>query len=307
MLVTGAAVTAVVPATGASPLARHRHHHHHQHHAVTAHVQFATYNTRAQVPTRKAVHDVVRLSKTGADVITLQEMSNPQRRKEVLAKLVTCGGCAFRAYMPRSAVPGGTPILYREKRFELLKAGTKLVAEAEHVGSRGAGPATLRARYVNWVHLRERRTDRSVYVLNNHAVPSVQAHGGPNKKMRKRLDMYRHHMRGLQELVVRFKHHGGKVFVAGDLNVNYRGDRLTRAHVFPYYRLGKVGLRASYRTLGEPKRGTHVLSSGNANRLIDYVYYLPRPAVEPVAQHVLGGYASDHRPLFVEFAFHGRR
>ena len=271
---------------------------------VKAHVQVVTYNTAAQLSTGRAVQDVVRLAETGADVLALQEMSSPDRRRRVVDRLVRCRDCKFGAYIPQGAVPAGTPVLYRLHRFHFQGAGTEQVTEAMHVGSAGAGPATLRARFVNWVHLRERRTGRSVYVLNNHAVPTVQGDGGgPNKRMRKRLTMYRLHMRGLQDLVTRFKQRGGKVFVTGDLNVNFRTDRRFAARMFPYRRLGDVGLQASFATLGEPRRGTHVLRSGRDTRLIDYVYYLPRPSVRPLDQHVLRGYSSDHRPLLVELRF----
>jgi endonuclease/exonuclease/phosphatase (EEP) superfamily protein YafD len=166
----------------------------------------------------------------------------------------------------------------------------------------------LRARYVNWVHLRERRTGRSLFVLNTHAVPTVQAgSGGPNDRLPQRLSIYRKHMRGLQQMVTRFKKKGGKVFVTGDLNVNYRTDCRVAAHLFPYHRLGDVGMRASYRALGMPERGTHVLPSGGDRRLIDYVYYLPRRSVHPEEQHILHGYSSDHRPLLVGFALTARR
>ncbi len=270
---------------------------------VRAHVQIATYNTEAQVRTRVAVRDIVRLTETGADVVGLQEMGSPDRRSRVLQALVTCQDCKFRAYIPSGgAVPRSTPILYRAHRFTLEGSGSRQLTDATRVGAQGAGPDVLRARFVNWVHLRERRTGRSLYVLNTHAVPTVQVgSGGPNKKLPKRLAIYREHMRGLQEMVTHFKDKGGKVFVVGDLNVNYRTDCRVAAGLFPYHRLGEVGLRASFGALGMPERGTHVLPSGGDRRLIDYVYFLPRDSVHPEEQHILRGYSSDHRPVLVGF------
>jgi endonuclease/exonuclease/phosphatase (EEP) superfamily protein YafD len=252
------------------------------------------------------VRDIRELAKR-VHVLALQEMANPTRRKRVRASLVSCDRCRFDAYMPRSAVPGSTPILYRSKRFRLLKAGTRQVTKATRVGPRGAGPARIRAKYVNFVRLRDVKTGRAVVVLNNHAVPSVQARGGaPNTRLRKRLTLYRQHMRALQRMVDRFEVRG-KVFVTGDLNVNYRSDRRLAPRLFPYHRLGRLGMRASYQTLGEPGTGTHVLRSGNDRRLIDYVYYRHQRSVRPVRQAILRGYASDHRPLVVTFRLTRRR
>ena len=47
--------------------------------------------------------------------------------------------------------------------------------------------------------------------------------------------------------------------------------------------------------------GTDVLANGNDTRLIDYVSALTHPGVTAVAQNVLLGYHSDHRPLQVDF------
>jgi endonuclease/exonuclease/phosphatase family metal-dependent hydrolase len=278
------------------------------HRAKTAHIQVASYNTASHIRTRRAVGDVVRLAETGADVLGLQEMASPDRRARVARRLVACGDCRFRAFVPRGAVPGSMPILYRAHRFHLLGSGSRQITDATRVGSRGAGPAVLRARYVNWVHLRERRTGRSLFVLNTHAVPTVQGEsGGPNTRQPRRLAIYRKHMRGVQEMIRRFERRGARVFLTGDLNVNYRTDCRRAAHLFPYHRLGEVGMRASYRALGMPERGTHVLPNGSDRRLIDYVYYLPHRSARPEEQHVLHGYSSDHRPLLVGVTLAARR
>jgi endonuclease/exonuclease/phosphatase family metal-dependent hydrolase len=269
-------------------------------------VKIATYNTASKLRTRRAVRDVRALADR-VHILALQEMASPERRSRVRAALVSCKRCEFDAYMPRPAVPGSTPILFRSKRFDLLGAGTRQVTKATRVGARGAGPPTMRAKYVNYVRLRDKVTRRVVVVLNNHAVPSVQARGGaPNTKLHKRLKLYRQHMRGLQRMVTRLRA-GGKVFVTGDLNVNYRADRRLTPRLFPYHRLGSLGMRASYHALGEPRAGTHVLRSGNDRRLIDYVYYLPQRSVRPIRQRILRGYASDHRPLLVKFRITRRR
>ena len=264
---------------------------------VVSEVRVATYNAAAATDHDRAAADVVKLAGE-ADVVTLQEMSSAYRRSLVRAALIDCASCVFAGYMPREAVRGGTPILYRKDKFEFVTAGTTQVSEATYVGPEGAGPSTLRAKYVNWVHLRENKTQRDVFVLNNHAVPSVQgANGGPNTAMPERVALHRQHMEGLTELVTRFSMTRGLVFVTGDLNVNFRTDRKTAYRWFPYMVMRGVGLRASFDVLGEPALGTH----GRKGRLIDYVHASAVSWVTPLAQAILGGYASDHRPLVATY------
>ena len=292
-LQVGAAATAPVPRAKEDPA------------PPEANVRIVTYNTAATQKTERAVADIIRLAdETLADVITLQEMSNPARRRGVREALVQCSMCPYEEFMPQPAVPGGTPLLYRWERFRFLDAGSKRVTKDTYVGPRGAGPDTLRARYVNWVQLRERATGLDIVVLNNHAVPTVQAsHGGPNRN-RERIRMYRRHMKGLQALVRSFQESGNVVFVTGDLNVNYRKDKIVRAAVFPYARMKAVGLDASFESLWEPAPGTHVLRNGFDKRQIDYVYSPPaHPWVTPVGHEILMDHTSDHRPVVVDYRF----
>ncbi len=276
---------------------------------VAVNLRIATFNTAATQSVKRAVADIKRIAAESPDVIALQEMGSGERRKQIRAKLVDCKRCLYDAHMPASPVPGSTPILYRSDRFELLGVGTRKVTEDTFVGEKGAGPATIRAKYVNWIQLRELSTGRQVYVLNNHAVPTVQAtNGGPNKKQPKRVAIFRKHMAGLTALMTEIREAtgGATIFVTGDLNVNFRKDRDVAAKVFPYYTLGQLDTRASFETLGEPKDGTHVLPNGFSLRLIDYVYYLDRRAVEAQSQQILKGLNSDHRALIVDFKLMNR-
>jgi endonuclease/exonuclease/phosphatase (EEP) superfamily protein YafD len=270
---------------------------------VTSTVRIATYNTAAATKTKRAVADIQRLAAV-SDVVTLQEMGSWERRTAVASSLVDCETCTFDGFIPVAAVPGSTPILWSSERFRLKESGTRQVTEDTFVGRAGAGPSTLRAKYINYVLLRDRATGVKFYVLNNHAVPTVQGNGGgANRQHPKRLALYRQHMEGLKALVTEFAAPNRAVFVTGDLNVNYRRDRIVQDRLFPYYNLGQVDVHASHEALGEPKIGTHVLGSGNSTRLIDYVSYLRHKAVVPVRQQVMTGYSSDHRPLVVDFRF----
>lgn len=264
-------------------------------------VQVATFNTASFQSVRGAVHDIGQIVAQGADIIALQEMSSGTRRAAVSAAFVSCETCVYDMYVaPGGAVPAGTPILYRKDRFTLQASGSVQVTEATYVGPRGAGPSTIRPKYVNWVRLRDQLTTRQVYVLNNHTVPSVQApSGGPNDNTA-RLRIYRKHMNGLKALVTELlAAKRAPMFVVGDFNVNFRTDRVVASPIFPYVNMGQVSGHASYELLGEPEEGTHVLPSGFDKRLIDQVYLISR-GVQPDAQQILEDVSSDHRPVIVE-------
>jgi endonuclease/exonuclease/phosphatase (EEP) superfamily protein YafD len=271
--------------------------------AAATRVRIVTYNTEAKIKPSRAMQDLAALMAKDPDIITLQEMASPEKRQRIRARYIDCEGCVWGANMPGPPVPGETPVLYRTDRFELQDSGSVQVTEATYVGKAGAGPSTLNAKYVNWVRLRDLRTGRTVFVYNNHTVPSVQGKsGGPNRHAPKRLKLFRKHMTGLQDLVrdITAKHRG-LVFVTGDLNVNYRRDRVLAPGMFPYRMLGAVGLEASYEAVRQPRTGTHTLPSGNDTRLIDYVYFQPRTSLKPSRQQIIQGLSSDHRPLMVDF------
>lgn len=271
-------------------------------------VRVATFNAGAEVKPARSMEDLAQIMALSPDIVSLQEFSSWEKRTTVAATYLDCETCVYDGYMPIAAVQGGTPILYRSDRFKLLAAGTVQVTEATFVGKAGAGPATIRPKYVNWVRLRDLTTKRLVHVFNNHTIPSVQgADGGPNTKFPLRLKVYRQHMKGLQALITQATAaYKGLVFVTGDLNVNFRRDRVLAPKLFPYTRMGDVGLRASFDLLGEPSSGTHVLRSGNDTRLIDYVYLKPGKAIVPLGHIILPEVHSDHRPLLVDFEVQNR-
>ena len=273
---------------------------------VTAPVVVATYNIRHGLSDAVAVSDIERLS-VGVGVIGLQEMGSRARRDAVREQLVDCGSCQFDAFMPNGAGPGEIPILYRSSSFRLVSTGTQQVSDATYVGPSGAGPSTIAPKFLSYVQLLHRVTGQDMYVINSHAVASVQASdGGPNYEHPERLQLYRQHMDGLKAMIAEFEATGAAVFTTGDFNVNYRRDSVLRDKLFPYDNMSQVDVFASYTFLGMPEYGTHLSESGtNDTRLIDYVSSLSHPAVVPKAQKILMGYSSDHRPVRVRYAITG--
>ena len=275
---------------------------------VTSSLRIVTYNVSADVRVKRTVGDLKSIIANQApDVISLQEMSSWKRRQAVRQHFVDCEGCLYDTYMPAAAVPGGQPILFRRDKYSLLGTGMRKVTEDTFVGDKGAGPSTIHAKWITWVWLRDLGTGRPLYVLNNHFVPTVQAGDGGTNNMTRRLAIYRQNMQGLVALIQELQaSSAGLVFVTGDFNVNYRGDMVAQATIFPYASLGAIGVTSSYQNVEVPETGTHVLDNGFDKRLIDYVFNLGKRSVSADALQILMGLSSDHRPLVTDFTVLGR-
>ncbi|MDP9443508.1 MAG: hypothetical protein M3P83_03770 [Actinomycetota bacterium] len=287
---TTAATTTGAPTTGPTT-------------AVPPTFNVASYNVHHARTPDETVSDLRKIATAGADIIGLQEMGTADRRAAVREQIVDCSTCKFDAFMPDTRAQNATPILYRWSKFRLESTGTKQVSEATYVGPSGAGPSTIKAKFINYVELRHRVTGQIIYVLNSHAVASVQGRDAGRKlKHPERLQLYRQHMEGLQSLITELSATGAAVLATGDFNVSYRRDHLVQDTLFPYYRMGQVDTAANWEALGMPELGTHRPSDGRANRLIDYVFYRKNTPVTPWSHRILDTCTSDHRPVLVRFA-----
>ena len=74
-----------------------------------------------------------------------------------------------------------------------------------------------------------------------------------------------------------------------------------RDKLFPAYNLSAVGMTATYALLGVPTTGTHKLANGGDTRVIDQIWFTQATGVTPTAQNILMDYASDPRPVTVDF------
>ena len=275
---------------------------------VASTVRIASFNTAATNSTRQGFNDVKDLLNAGTDIVALQEMSSWARRERVRTRLLDCDACAWDGWIPVPAVQGGQPILWRSDKFTFLGRDWIEVAPETFVGDRGAGPATMHAKYVVRLRLLDKATGRTIWILNNHFVPTVQDSDGARNTNVRRTRLYARHMSGLLGVIDKIyaKEGGGLVFVTGDFNVNYRKDKIKQDPIFPYAALGTRAFRSSYYKLGEPATGTHVLDNGFDKRLIDYVNFKPTRRVIAMSQRIVRGMNSDHRPLIAEFKVTGK-
>ncbi len=276
---------------------------------ATSTVRIATFNTAATQSTRQGFNDVKNLLAAEPDIVALQEMSSWERRERVRTRLLDCATCTWDGWIPVPAVQGGQPILWRSDKFTFLGKDWIEVAPETFVGERGAGPATMHAKYVVRLRLRDNVTGRTIWILNTHFVPTVEGSSGRRNDNWRRTRLYARHMAGLQAVIDRIKAEegGGLVFVTGDFNVNYRKDKSAQDPIFPYAALGTRALRSSYFALGEPATGTHVLDNGFDKRLIDYINFKQTRRVTATGQRIMSGLNSDHRPLIVDFSITTRR
>lgn len=66
----------------------------------------------------------------------------------------------------------GTPVAWDKSEFKLKDKGREKISDRTYVGPRGAGPSTLKAKYANWIRLKDRDTgDRSTFTTA-HLAPS---------------------------------------------------------------------------------------------------------------------------------------
>ena len=166
----------------------------------------------------------------------------------------------------------------------------------------GAGPSTINAKFVNWVRLTDLETGRPVYVLNNHAVPSVQSKtGGPNRRSPARLKITASTWTACRACSATSPSTTGAwCFVTGDLNVNSGATASWSRRSSPTASSARWGWRRVTRRWSR-RASAPTLRSGNDTRLIDHTYFLPRKPLQPAGQLVRASPPRPHRPLVVDF------
>lgn len=99
-----------------------------------------------------------------ADVICLQECGNP-RLRDLRSRLPEFD--SFGLANPNAVFNPANAILFARKRYEMVSAGGFWLSETPHVaGTKSWDSAS--ARFVNWVHLKERDSGLEFRVWNGH-------------------------------------------------------------------------------------------------------------------------------------------
>lgn len=140
-----------------------------------------------------------------AGIIGWQEVKGQQSQDKLRRQLPD----NYRHYFakgPNSAGSHQVPISWRHHRFEKLASGY----QRTHPGEAGVTPA----RFVTWVKLKLRGTNKKVVVVNTHLI------SGAWSKHPERRERWYTHMRKLRSKVrtLHANHPNARLFVVGDFN-----------------------------------------------------------------------------------------
>ncbi len=237
-----------------------------------------------------------------AQIIGFQEMHRAANRRAMRDRML-CGSCAYSGYVKDYSSTGSSPsslsIIWRKDRFVLNSAGYYKVS-----GAMGSGSNKISAKWITWVKLRDKNTNKLFYVLNTHLVASVESSGKASGSSI-RVNNYVNHMNVLTAKINTFKQENTPLFITGDFNVNHRYDAKVRYKDFPFKRLGAVGVHSNWYNF-EPLSSNGISKSagthGGGSRLIDYVWSADGRGTSVVDTSISSNkYGSDHRPVFLTF------
>lgn len=258
---------------------------------TVASVSIVSFNYAHWKPS-SGINDAVRNLSDKADVIGFQEFG-PKAHREALSQVVkNCTACGYALYMPDVSNGGNIPIIWKKSKFTVVSKGNMKVYNAQRVED-GAGGPDVTAKHITWVRLKDKTSGRVFVAMNSHLIPSVESDGQPNRNKPQRLALYDKHISALANKASQFKNSGSAVFLTGDFNVNHRRDSAVKAPIFPYAKMGTVGMWSNWRLLGVLEGGTH----GTGNRLIDYVFVSRGTNTPPVSHRILAKNGSDHHPV----------
>lgn len=241
----------------------------------------ATWNTLRSNSVKRTVAGIKALR---TDVIALQELSGPGRRRQVIAQMAP----VYRASSNNNAVK----ILWRRDKYDLVAQDSVEVFGVRRIENGTAG-TSIGPKSVHWVQLRDRSTGADVIIVNHHLVPDVDRKGHPRPGAKRRLRAYHDQMTAMLALVDRLKT-VAPVVVTADWNVDARRDAKVKDPRFPYVLLQKHGLYSNWRALGYPAKGTQ----SRGKRLIDMVASTT-DQIAPTTQRIGAASGSDHRAVIV--------
>jgi exonuclease III len=241
------------------------------------------------------------------DIVGFQELSS-NGKPDALVEATGCPSCFYDVWKPGAPGEGGNvSIMWRRDRFSVAENRSGPMQYAVRVHGRedvedGAGGTRTTTKYITYVLLKDAWTGQSLWVMNAHALPSVEGRCGHPSQRERRLELYELMMNTLAD---RIQTKAKPVFVTGDFNVNYRCDRNVRHAQFPWSTLNALEppVKSNWQWHEEagrslPQVGTHNPHEGG-RRLIDYVFAKEHPLVSyrgsQIWQHRRFG--SDHAPV----------
>lgn len=225
----------------------------------------ATLNVSPKTTADRLVYYCTRYIHDKASVLGLQETTN--RRDDALKE----GLPGWTVWDHPLSDPGAQPIAFDPKVWTLVGDGSRMVTDDTFVGKEGAGPSTLRSKWIQWVTLENNRSGKEINFFNSHLVPSIY--------LDVRDDM---HEAFIGELVRWVKRIPGRTVALGDWNATWEHPNMA-----PLRKVMK---------LGNPDGATH------GNRQIDLIMH--RGRLQKIDGKVLPRLvARDHRGVLVRYKF----
>ena len=215
----------------------------------------ATLNVKSNpvMPQEQVRHDVRRIARE-ASIIGWQEI-DPQRYRDAIRNLPE----HWNHFMPKGST---NPISWNGNIWKKV-AGDSITT---HPGRAEVSPH----RNITWVKLEHKDTGKKIVRINTHLISGAWSNA-PKKDKAWRQEMWKEHMRDLDQLVARFERQGHEVIIGGDFN------------------------RDSFRVMGDDVRFDNKLNVGTHGKsTLDYLMHTKGPELRKLDAWVHRGYASDH-------------
>lgn len=227
-------------------------------------ISMATWNIG---PARKS-QDLVNLMLITA-LIFLQEASD--KRPFILSAVKDRGWGYITGDQPGQSA---TPLVYDKDRLELIQADRVLVAHSQNVGP-GAGPSTLKEKWLIGGLFRDRHTGRTFWAYSVHYVATQ------GTKLRRRAALATSN-----RILIRLRSLKRAVFIGGDYNAVISSKVIRMLLAFPLSRTADV--------------------ETEKNRGIDRILFSVRTWIK-LKETVTVENGSDHKAVVANFEFKERR
>lgn len=230
---------------------------------VQIEVRLAQANLPGRAPAALFARHMKQLASHRPDFITLNEVNRRSR-----AQITPPGYLSYRS--KDSAATAETPVLWRVDTWEKVSHGTAYLTTRT---------VKWGVRAVNWVTVKHLTTGEVVTVVSAHPAPNRPQTAG----------LFDEFMGALVDLTGQLATQG-QVFIGGDLNVGYRGQR------WPKALLAEAGLKTSYGRFGKPLVGTH-----DGGAVIDYLLFRKTDNLRLTKTGTRQLAGSDHHGIWAKF------
>lgn len=248
-----------------------------------------------------------------ADIISLQESHVASFRKQLLNTYL-CTKCSngtdsimagvelknmpdgTNIYSSNSSLPASMPIFWKRDRLSLEGYGAYTALANSYYDE---NKDRVSRKWITWVKLHDKQTNRSFYVLNLHTPTNVENQGNVRTNMKKRNATYTYQMQLLAKVINdNFSSENLPIFVTGDFNVDYRTDKLVKHKTYPYAVMANLNFTSNW-AFADADGSLPDDGSGKGSRLIDYVFIKRGVGMNFDETFINNNmYGSDHHPVF---------